>query len=357
MVTLIGGSAITIAQAYELIPPRRFARYNGLLTDPAGVPAGMVTGSIDRLGGFSLKLQLPGGNYTLTGVLDANGGFAGEIKRPGHAPVSITLQLDNADSYLSATIRVDGETLDVASARAVFSAKNSSPATGRHTLVLPADTSQTDHWAYPCGYGYGLLKVNESGKVRAIGQLGDGQPFSVGGVIGGDYRWAVYTRPYRERGLLGGTLTFVAPASAATNQIDGVLTWQKPASSDKAYPAGFEGSTIVQGSRYTPPASGAAALDIDNWTLMLGANVFTDPITAFATLDARNRFILTGSTSPKTSLTLAPATGLLAGRFGLDGVGSVAFKGVLLLEQRVGRGTMSLPGRTGPFTLDPPQVP
>ena len=45
------------------------------------------------------------------------------------------------------------------------------------------------------------------------------------------------------------------------------------------------------------------------------------------------------------------------GLFKPDSGRSVAFKGVLLLHQRVGRGVLSLPDRTGPVTLDPPPVP
>jgi hypothetical protein len=108
------------------------------------------------------------------------------------------------------------------------------------------------------------------------------------------------------------------------------LSWQKPSSKDQAYPAGFDGNIIVQGSRYTPPIPGTAALDISNWNLVLGANVLSKPMTALATLDQRNRFILSGSTSTGTSLRLDPATGLLAGRVAPKGIGSIWFKGVLL---------------------------
>jgi hypothetical protein len=175
--------------------------------------------------------------------------------------------------------------------------------------------------------------------------------------MGGDQRWPVYARPYRNRGLLAGTLTFGAGAASAIDQIDGTLSWQKPVSAGPAYRAGFNGSIVVEGGRYAPPARGAAALDIENWKLVLGANVLTDPVKAVVTLNQRNRFTLTGAGATGTSLKLDPATGLLTGRCIPTGVGPVAFKGVLLLGQRVGRGLVSLPDRSGPVTLDPPQTP
>jgi hypothetical protein len=135
------------------------------------------------------------------------------------------------------------------------------------------------------------------------------------------------------------------------------LIWQKPPSTDATYTAGFTGSIIVEGSRYTPPAQGAAALEINNWELLLGRNVLTDPVTVSATLDQRNRFTLTGSLTNGTSLRLDRGTGLLAGRFKPDGGASVVFKGVLLPRQRVGRGVVSFADRSGPFTLNPQPEP
>jgi hypothetical protein len=176
----------------------------------------------------------------------------------------------------------------------------------------------------------------------------------MGGLISNDDRWTVYAKPYRNRGLLGGTLTF---GFRAIDQIDGNLSWQKPSSKDQAYPAGFSGSIMVEGCRYKPPAHGAAALEINDWNLAIGSNVLPAPVTAIATLDRHNRFILIGPGSTGTKLRLDPATGLIAGRIIRDGIEPVPFKGVLLQSRRIGRGVVSLPGRTGPFTLDPPPVP
>jgi hypothetical protein len=138
------------------------------------------------------------------------------------------------------------------------------------------------------------------------------------------------------------------------DRIEGTLSWQRPSSKDQAYPAGFSGNIAAQGSRYTPPAPGTAALAINDWNLVLGANVLSKPLTATATLDQRNRFTLTGFGLSTTSLRVDPTTGLLAGRTTLNGLEPMPFRGVLLLEQRIGRGFLALPDRTGSVTLDPP---
>ena len=76
------------------------------------------------------------------------------------------------------------------------------------------------------------------------------------------------------------------------------------------------------------------------------------PLTATATLSAKNAFTLTGTTDIK--LTLAPATGQLGGSFPGPNGRSVSFKGALLQRQRIGTGVFALPDKTGPVTLDPP---
>jgi uncharacterized repeat protein (TIGR02543 family) len=84
----------------------RFGSYHGLLVGTNGVPAGMVTGSVTRLGRCTLKLQLGASRCTLTGELDAQGNFAGEIVRPGFTAIPVVLQLNlaNAEPELGGTL-------------------------------------------------------------------------------------------------------------------------------------------------------------------------------------------------------------------------------------------------------------
>jgi hypothetical protein len=327
-----------------------------LLATASDVPAGLVTVSVNRLGRFSLNLLIGQRSFPLTGSLDAKGSFVGKIRQPGFTSMPVTLKLDfsSAEPQFSGTIVVDGTTLNVGAVRS----QSATLAAGSYTLALPADTQRTDPLHYPFGHGYSLVRVKSSGRVRVRGRLGDGQPFSAGGVLDLGYRLTVHTTPYAKRGLLEGTLTFVGQTSAGIDEIEGTLNWERPTADSGAYAAGFSGSINVAGSRYTPPAPNTAALAIADWNLVLGANVFANPTTAQATLDWRNRFTLADSTSSWLTLTLDPATGLLEGEFKPDGGReSVTFKGVLLLRQQVGRGVLSLPDRTGPLTLDPPPVP
>jgi hypothetical protein len=155
-VTLTGGYLTKIVQAYEPILPTAISRYYGLLVGANGLPVGMITGNVTRLGRFTLELQLAAGRYALTGALDARGHFAGQIDRPALTPITLIVQLDFADTQpqLGGTISVDGETMSLACALAVYSPTNRSPAAGRHTLALPADPTRTDPRTYPFGHGY-----------------------------------------------------------------------------------------------------------------------------------------------------------------------------------------------------------
>ncbi len=301
-----------------------------------------------------MKIVVAGETYSLSDSFDPSGAFAGEIKRRGKPPISIALELDRTtDSpVLTGTLIEDANTSVLSALRAVFSKTNPALETGRHTLLFPPDAGQSDVSLYPAGHGYALVGIGINGSIAAVGQLGDGTPFSTKSFVREDHSWALFSQPYQGKGLLDGTLAFTQQSSPSIDEISGTLHWQKPAMSKGPYASGFSGSIVTLGSRWTPPETGDAALDITNWNLAIGNGVLAPPRTGAATLSSANLFTLAGATG--TKLTLAPKTGILSGSFPGGNGKPVKFSGALLQSQRIGRGVFALPDKTGPVTLDPP---
>jgi hypothetical protein len=99
-------------------------------------------------------------------------------------------------------------------------------------------------------------------------------------------------------------------------------------------------------------------LEITGWSLDIGAGVLPSPFSTSATLNSHNRFNLPAGALGISTLKLDAATGLLSGSFHRVTAAGTArparFKGVLLLEQKLGRGVFTLPeGSNGAMELTP----
>lgn len=288
-----------------------------------------------------MTLRLDGEKLRLLGKFAADGTFTGTLPRPGKTAANITLSFDRVlVPQLTGTITIDSTPFTLAGGRSPFGAKNPAPTAGTHTLLLPRDPTQNDPALYPAGSGYALLAVSRSGKLQAIGRLGDHTAFALSTPVFADGTAPLFLQPYAKRGLLAGTLTFLSDS----DEISGTLRWQKPATSKGRYPTGFSGTTAVLGSRWTPPARGSAALDITGWHFNIGTTSLT------TSLDVHNRFTLAPADIAKLKLTAS--TGLLTGTYKPTPTAKpTPFTGALLQRQRLGRGLFLTPTQSTPFEL------
>lgn len=347
----MGNEAIVVAKANFVPNPflPRSGSYVGLLTD-AGIPAGRAAISLGRTGSFTLEAVIGHAGYSLVGGFDLQGDFTGRIRRFSTSRVDVILHLDLTATgipTITGTITAEGFTYNLAATHA----GTTLPPAGKFTVTLPPDPTQTDAALYPQGYGFALVRVDATGTVvSAVGRLGDGQSFSVGGQFTDDGRWAIYTQPYgnRKRGLLGGEIRF-HPAVAP---LDGTLRWIKPVTTTGLYTAGFAGSIAAEGSRFRP--SDVVALGIMGWNLAIDAGVLPAPLTGTVTLGANGRFTIGGAASGAVTLKLDLATGLIEGTARVGSGVAKPINGFLLPSQRKGRGILWLSDRTGWLTLDPP---
>jgi Trypsin-like peptidase domain len=343
---------VSYAPAGSAPAPVAAPTYTGLLGGPDGA-SGLATLSVTKAGRFTLTLRLAGEKLRLTGTLDASGGYTGQIARRGKTAAGVTLSAGSElVPPLAGAITVDGTTFALSGGRPPFTAKNTTPLSGAYTLVLPRDPAFGDPFAAPWGHGYAVANVSRDGKVRGAGKLGDGTGFAASAPLFADATCPLFAQPYAARGLLAGTLTFHDAPAPDAGHLDGTLRWQKPAAARGRYAAGFTGGIAALGSRWTPPARGAAALDLVGWELEIGAGVLAPPLTATAALSAKNFFSVSGANGIKLKLT--PASGLLSGSFPGTNRRPVAFKGAVLQRQRISRGAFIQPDRTGPVTLDAP---
>jgi hypothetical protein len=332
--------------------PTRSGVYHSLLTNIDGFPDGILSLKISSNGKFTLTLTIGGVRYRLKNQINGDGVFIGQIAREGVGPidVALTLDLNAAEPQVSGTLVVDGATIQLSGQRAA--GKRGIPAVeaGTHTLIMPPDSTKTDATVYPLGHGYAVVKVRSTGAVQAVGKLGDGTAFSVGGAVMADHRWPVYLQPYQKQGLLGGNLTFT---SGDADRIDGQLLWRKPAGARGLYPAGFEGTIATDGSRFEA-VKNQPVLPINSWNLRLGDGVLTEPVSAKVTLNPRNQFSVEGRPQDAIALSLDPRNGTLTGDFRDAAGDKISFRAILLQSHQKARGLIDLPNLTAPLALDPP---
>ena len=187
-------------------------------------------------------------------------------------------------------------------------------------LILPSGT--------PPGYGY-LLITNRAGMVTLSGALADGTSFSQTVPLSGAGDLPLYGNLYGGTGLLLGWVGLEGGA------LTGNLTWVKPASRTSAiYASGFTNLVAVQGSPWTNPAPGTAAVDLPSGQLAISGGSLPD-INFNVAVNNNNALVkLAGGAANSLTGSINPKTGLLTVTFG-NGTGNSTTKGLGAVLQNV----------------------
>jgi hypothetical protein len=337
-------------------------RYAGLVTESGG-PA--VRGSISgfRLattGAFSASIFYFGERLSLKNTLDAAGSFTGTIDRPGRSAVAVNLQLSQttgcAGYKIKGTLIADGVTVDVDLQRSSFSKTATTPLAGLYTLLIPAVPGAPD--TEPGGDGYATVSVSAAGAIAARGRLGDGTGFSSAAVLSLDGEWPLFSLVYPKStppGFFGGLVTF---RNQAGSDFDGQMTWSRePNVSDLFYPAGFDLTRRLIGSRYQPPAAGTRALapltnGFHNARLTItGGNLAAAPFSRLLTWDARNALTYYGPESFKGGFSAKNGLVTFLYRDPAQGL-TLSAGGVVFQKQGQARGVFPGSGRMGGFVIE-----
>jgi hypothetical protein len=230
--------------------------YNGLFynTNRVQDQSGFFTLTLSGGGGYSARLQIGTGSYSVSGQLSLLGTANVNVARRGATPLALTIAVDlDGGQSLTGTVSDGTWEADVVAERATFNSQGN-PATqyaARYNLMVPG--GDIGDPSFPAGDGYGNVSVDLSGKIALSGALGEGSSLSQTIQLSGKGNWAVYVPLYSGKGSLLGWLNY------DTNQppggFNGWLSWIRPAQKTALYPNGFTNTILCGASRYTPPVT------------------------------------------------------------------------------------------------------
>lgn len=232
--------------------------YNGLFYEEDQVhaaSAGAFTLALTTGGAYSGKLQLGKSKIKFTGKLGLDSRGTNVIVRKGATPLTLKLRFeDNGLSKELAGELTDGHWVaQLSGDRAGFDGVvHPAPYAGNYTVIFPGDAGGSG----PEGHGYGMLRVDSSGKMRFAGKLADGTKVSQSAVLGLSGQWPLYVPLYSGAGALVSWITF---ADRERDDLNGGLAWVKlPGGKSRVYPQGFSMETQAVGSRYRILPGGGA---------------------------------------------------------------------------------------------------
>jgi hypothetical protein len=327
--------------------------YNGLFYQSDGVnpvSAGYFTAIATASGSFSGKLMLAGRTYSLTGKFDSTGSFSKTITRPGLSSLTVALHLDGPSNQIRGTVSDGTWQSDLLADRMVYDRlKNPAPKAGSYTIVFPSDPQSPTG---PGGAGFGTVKVDGSGNVLLAGTLADGTKLAQKSSISKQGIWPLYAALYGGRGAAASWVEF---ASDSNSDLDGQMVWVKPAGAPgNYYPGGFVNQSAVSGSLYTPPTSGARAMQLTTGSLLLSGGGLSQTLNIPISISSNNK--ITAPTGSKTTITLSSTTGLFKGTaINPDTKKAFIFQGALLEKANVGSGFFLGTNQSGQVYLGPTQ--
>jgi len=295
-------------------------------------------------GGYTLKLTQGTSAVSVKGILDVVVGQAPKINTTvGGA--SVVLTFDPDANSVDGTATNGMASADIEGWRNVWSkaAKPASSLAGYYSFGMDL-TTDIGSATVPQGTGFGSFTVGVDGKLTVKGKAADGSAITTAGVVGQDGRFLVYQQLNAKLGSLLGTLTIDVDAddNFTGNEISGQVTWSKPTTTGKLYPAAFgplvlnaEGGYLAVAAKGSvvlglPSITSAAALDFSEGGI--GAATFNPDVPAFTLTSAFVPVIPPGHQA-KTTLKIASATGVVSGSFTFQ-VGttkpSVPFSGIII---------------------------
>ena len=315
------------------------AAYNGLFYEDKEVQqysSGFFTASTTTRGTYSGRLQIGASRCSFSGQLNLQGQATNVILRPGANALTVELQVGTGGQSDQIFGRVtDGIwAAKLLGNRAVFNAKTyPAPYTGKYTLLIPG---QDNDPSVPEGDSFGTVRVDASGRARFAGVLADGTKVTQSVPLSRNGSWPLYVSLYSGKGSVVSWLAFT---NQANDDLNGSLSWIKPASVKSGYyPAGFTHECNAFGSVYIPPAN--ATQHILNLTAasvtFCGGNLAPD-FTNSVALGLSSR--VTNLSSNKFTLSFSSSTGTFRGKATDPSTGKwLSFSGAVFQKLNAGYG-------------------
>lgn len=311
--------------------------YQGVSEGQQPFSTGQLRLTLTATGAFTGRLHYGNACHAISGTLNAQGFKNIQIKRPGGGEIGIAITLDVAGqtSKLTAVVNEYGMmttfTTDLRSTPTeVFPA-------GRFTLRINPDNSVP---VSPRGNGFAAASVGSSGKVRIVGMLADGTPFTSSSILTKTGGIPLYARLFAGLGAVAGNTTIV---NTPSSDLDGTVRYFKPERPlDNFYPRAFTTVNKVIGSRYVAPKKGEPLVDFqttDNrGRLVLSQGNIQTQIVQPLEVESNNTVALETPSYTGLKITMNPITGRFSGTFFHPTAGLRRFSGVVTQKQRSGWG-------------------
>jgi hypothetical protein len=237
-------------------------KYNGLFYDTNGVEhfsSGFFNLSVTTRGTYTASLTAAGKKLRASGAFDLEGRATNVINRTGTNSLTVAwaLHLDGSDR-VSGTVTNASWTAELAGDRAVFGTLNPYAGGGKFTFVIPGTPADT---TAPEGDSYGTVSVDTKGTVSYKGYLADKTTTAQKVPVSKNGEWPFFVSLYAGKGSILGWIT-----NLTAGDFEGSVNWSKPAlTTQKYYPAGFNNTYSMIGSRYAAPVGATnRVLDLTN---------------------------------------------------------------------------------------------
>ncbi len=351
--------SVTSDAAVLMLEPNPFldltGSYYGLFSeaDPVFQSSGFLKLTLGALGNFSARLLDGGKSHSFAGLFPINGSVVETIPRgPNQPPLIVALNLDllNGTEQIAGTVSCSAwnSVASLIADRAVFGGVNPFLSSGRFTLLFADVESEMGGTE---GDGFGTFAINSSGIVTFSGLLPDNTvvvPTSA--TVSKFGRWPFYAALYGNLGSIWGWVNFTNDA------IQGNARWFRVASPETAFKTGFTNSLSITGSHFSPGTPHFPVLQSTNLLLTVSGGDLPRLLTNDLTLYNGGRLAADGSGISNLTLSVNPATGVIAGTF-TDTVTRLrhtsTIKGVVLQQSTNAAGFFTTSNGPGTFTLTP----
>jgi uncharacterized delta-60 repeat protein len=319
-----GSNSVTLGLTVAPISPTLVGRWNGYIARHSSNAqlGGRVDISVTPTGSFSGTITFGGTTYKLKSALNTNttNANAGFVLYAVHLGIPTTISITMNAEVLGGHID-NGTQAMVTGWRNPFSktAPLSGALLGYHTFGITPTVTAGDT-TKPQGLGYGSFKVDTLGKLTVAGKLADGTSYSSACGTNAAGEILVFKSLYTNRGSVLGSLDITPGATFVDNTVEGDLSWTRQAITGRLYATGFtELALSARGAGYLPPLAPLVAMNLTDAGTNNAHMTFTeggwltDPLAAIRIKSGGTTVQPAVTATQKTTLTIAPTTGLFSG--------------------------------------------
>ncbi|SKA99394.1 Putative Ig domain-containing protein [Prosthecobacter debontii] len=254
---------VTAPLIVKALAPSIVGSFSGLIerdTDANANLGSTFTLTTTSTGAYTLAVKSAAASKSVKGFLNGNAPHI-SVNVNG-SPLRLTL--DDETQLVSGT----HGSASIQGWRTVWDKKFNPASTreGYYSVAIDlADEDDLEDDTIPHGFGYATVTVASAGTLKIVGKTADGQTITSASAMGPQGEVAVYTGLYAKKGSILGLWEIAEDAEGLFlgNDVTGELTWSKPETKGRTYPAAFEDVELsVEGGYLGFSAKGPVALGL-----------------------------------------------------------------------------------------------